>query len=123
MSGRPRGDGLLFVAGPAFCIYAGTVIYIWVEHPRTAAERLWNRTQRGISAIAVFLPIVLKLAGVITWSWWWVAIAPLWIGPALLALAIIVLAIQPFKRVKPWLAGETGDQGASGGHLGLRDDG
>jgi hypothetical protein len=98
------------------------VISIWVEHPCTTAERYWNRAQRGISAIAVFLPIALKLTGVIAWSWWWVLLAPLWISPGLLALAVTVLAIQPFKQAKPWLANETKKHGASGGDLGLQDD-
>lgn len=30
----------------------------------------------------------LKLAGVITWSWWWV-LAPFWIGAALFGLAAL----------------------------------
>lgn len=33
--------------------------------------------------------IVLKLCGVIDWSWWWVT-APFW-GPVALALAVVVL--------------------------------
>ncbi len=40
---------------------------------------------------AVFL--VLKLAGAISWSWWWVT-CPLWAGVALaLAFVAIVLAV------------------------------
>lgn len=34
--------------------------------------------------------IVLKLTGVIAWSWWWV-LAPLW-APIAIALAIVVIA-------------------------------
>lgn len=33
--------------------------------------------------------IVLKLTGVIAWSWWWV-LAPLW-GPTAVALAIVAV--------------------------------
>lgn len=33
--------------------------------------------------------IVLKLCGVISWSWWWVT-APFW-GPIALVLAIVIL--------------------------------
>lgn len=40
----------------------------------------------GLLAIAF---IVLKLCGVIGWSWWWV-LAPLWI-PAAVAIAAVVL--------------------------------
>ena len=32
--------------------------------------------------------LVLKLTNVIAWSWWWVT-APLWIGPAFVALLIV----------------------------------
>ena len=34
--------------------------------------------------------IVMKLTGVIDWSWWWV-LAPLWIPLALCAIMIIVV--------------------------------
>lgn len=42
----------------------------------------------GLLAIAF---IVLKLTGVIDWSWWWV-LAPLWLGFALVALLIGLFA-------------------------------
>ena len=42
-----------------------------------------------IGLFLVFL--VLKLAGVIFWSWWWVTI-PLW-GPVAIMLAIFVLEL------------------------------
>ena len=35
--------------------------------------------------------LVLKLCGVITWSWWWIT-APLWVWPALLIAGAAVLA-------------------------------
>jgi len=35
--------------------------------------------------------IVLKLTGVIAWSWWWV-LAPVWIG-AIIVVAILALAL------------------------------
>lgn len=94
---------------------------IKVKHPRSTAERYWNRAQDALSAIAVVTPIVLKLAGVITWSWWWVLLSPVWISAALLALAITALAIQPFKAAKPWLARGPENQDAPGGDLGLQD--
>lgn len=40
----------------------------------------------GILGVAF---IILKLVGVLAWSWWWV-LAPFWIGPA---LALVVLVI------------------------------
>lgn len=41
--------------------------------------------------------VVLKLTGVIAWSWWWVT-APFWIGAAimipLLAIALVVMVVN-----------------------------
>jgi hypothetical protein len=39
--------------------------------------------------------IVLKLTGVITWSWWWV-LSPIWI-PVLIALLVIVFLARKLK--------------------------
>lgn len=36
--------------------------------------------------------IVLKLCGVIDWSWWWV-LAPIWMPIALLIIAVVIIAI------------------------------
>ena len=42
--------------------------------------------------------IVLKLTGVISWSWWWV-LSPIWIGLGLaIAILLIVLVIWFFVR-------------------------
>ncbi|WQJ53588.1 MAG: hypothetical protein [Wendovervirus sonii] len=38
-----------------------------------------NNSNIGICTILFLIFLVLKLIGVITWSWWWVT-APLWIG-------------------------------------------
>ena len=46
----------------------------------------------GLLAIAF---IVLKLCGVIAWSWWWV-LAPLWI-PVALAVIIVIVAILRYS--------------------------
>ena len=47
----------------------------------------------GIGTLLTIAFIVLKLCGVIAWSWVWV-LAPLWISVALVVLAfILVLAI------------------------------
>ena len=43
----------------------------------------------GISGVLFLIFLVLKLVGVIDWSWWWVT-APLWIG---LALGLVFLII------------------------------
>lgn len=44
----------------------------------------------GIGGILLIVFIVLKLCGVIAWSWWWV-LSPLWI-PIALWLAIVAIA-------------------------------
>ncbi|HYZ52694.1 MAG TPA: hypothetical protein VE733_04185 [Streptosporangiaceae bacterium] len=43
-------------------------------------------------SIAGIALIVLKLTGVITWSWWWV-LSPMWISATLLALLASGLVI------------------------------
>lgn len=45
-----------------------------------------------LSSILGIVFIVLKLIGIINWSWLWV-LAPFWIGFAIWALVIIVIAI------------------------------
>jgi Transmembrane Fragile-X-F protein len=42
------------------------------------ADRIWNLGE-SLWSLALPVLIVLKLTGVIAWSWWWVALAPLWI--------------------------------------------
>lgn len=46
----------------------------------------------GICGVLALIFIVLKLLGVITWSWWWV-LSPLWIGLALTLIVVLVLLI------------------------------
>jgi hypothetical protein len=45
----------------------------------------------GLTGVVSVVFLVLKLVGVIDWSWWWVT-APLW-GSALLALAILAVVL------------------------------
>lgn len=42
----------------------------------------------GFTGLLTVAFIVLKLTGVIAWSWWWV-LSPLWIG-ALIAVVLII---------------------------------
>jgi len=58
-----------------------------VERPKGVAELLGSLQQ---TALITF--IALKLAGVVTWSWWWV-LSPLWIGGVVLALLVGGLTI------------------------------
>ena len=54
----------------------------------------------GLLAVAF---IVLKLCGVINWSWWWV-LAPVW-GP--LALLLLILVFVGFCFLMAELTGQT----------------
>lgn len=55
----------------------------------------------GISPLfALFLVfLVLKLTGVIAWSWWWVTL-PLWGGLAL--VIVIILAIIAYAAIETY---------------------
>lgn len=46
----------------------------------------------GFPGLLTVAFIVLKLCHVIDWSWWWV-LAPIWIGLAIVSLALIVVAL------------------------------
>jgi len=52
---------------------------------------------------ALFAFIVLKLTGVITWSWWWV-LSPLWLsGPVVLLMIAGMLALGHWEASRRWL--------------------
>ena len=46
----------------------------------------------GVSSVVGIVFIILKLVGVIDWSWWWVTL-PLWGGIVLLGGLLVVLLI------------------------------
>lgn len=48
-----------------------------------------NNTGVGILGVLLIIFVVLKLVGVVTWSWW-VVLIPLWIEIGLIALIIII---------------------------------
>ena len=50
-------------------------------------------TNRGISftGLLTIAFVVLKLCGIISWSWWWV-LSPIWIS-FLLVIAVFILAV------------------------------
>ena len=62
---------------------------------------IWNRGQ-DLWALSLPALIVLKLTGVIAWSWWWV-LSPLWISGILLApvlcALLVLLGWHMFRRV------------------------
>ena len=91
----------------------------------------------AVSQIALITFVVLKLTGVIAWSWWWV-LSPVWISGILLVLAVCALLIgfrlYARRQARLWtdrlgsqglrgfLAGKA-DPDAPGGDLGLADGG
>jgi hypothetical protein len=59
--------------------------------PWTRSRWRW-RTSRFLCPAALLAFVVLKLAGVTNWSWWW-ALAPAWIPVAALLLLGILAAL------------------------------
>lgn len=55
----------------------------------------------GLASVLTIVFIVLKLVGVINWSWLWV-LSPLWIDLILTALVIIGVAIYMVYDDKKW---------------------
>ena len=53
-----------------------------------------NQSNSGIGFVGVLTItfIVLKLIGIISWSWWWV-LSPIWILGAILAVLVILAII------------------------------
>jgi hypothetical protein len=86
---------------PATDRYAGEVVFgIRVTQPQSVAGRIWNFGQAADFLFAL-TAIALKLAGVITWSWWWV-LSPLWISGLLTASALcIVFGLFGLPRAAP----------------------
>lgn len=46
----------------------------------------------GFSGLLTIAFIVLKLLGVISWSWWWV-LSPIWISFAIVIVLVVVIAL------------------------------
>ena len=53
-----------------------------MQRPKSASDIVGS-----LPGAALLTFIALKLAGVVTWSWWWV-VSPMWIGGAALALVV-----------------------------------
>ena len=53
----------------------------------------------GVLSILLVAFIVLKLCGVITWSWWLVLL-PLWVPIALVLVILLILGIMVYVNVK-----------------------
>lgn len=46
----------------------------------------------GFTGLLTLVFIVLKLCGVVTWSWWWV-LSPIWIGVGVCAISLIIMFV------------------------------
>jgi hypothetical protein len=74
--------------------YAGTVVLNRpLRRPGSIARRIRNLAQ-NVSATVLLAFVVLKLVGVIAWSWWWV-LSPLWINGIVLA-AMLCAVLAPY---------------------------
>ena len=52
----------------------------------------------GFTGLLTIVFIILKLCGIITWSWWWV-LSPLWISAILwVIVVVIVLLVGEWKN-------------------------
>ena len=51
----------------------------------------------GLLSVLCLIFIVLKLAGLISWSWWWV-LSPLWIYLALVIMVVILTLLSEGGR-------------------------
>lgn len=59
----------------------------------------------GICGVLTIVFVVLKLVGVINWSWLWV-LCPLWINILLIVIVLMIIAIIDNKaRKKTWKSG------------------
>lgn len=46
----------------------------------------------GFAGILTIVFIVLKLVGIINWSWWWV-LSPLWIPPGIIMIILAIIGL------------------------------
>ena len=53
-----------------------------------------NNATTGVTVLDVLaiVFIVLKIIGVINWSWWWV-LSPIWIGLLLVIIVVIIMFV------------------------------
>lgn len=56
-----------------------------------------NAAGVGLLDVILVVFVILKLAGIITWSWW-VVLIPLWIGLILIIIYIVIVVYIAYKR-------------------------
>ncbi len=61
------------------------------------AENKNNSNGIGFVGLLTIAFVVLKLCGIISWSWWWV-LSPLWISATVVFTVIIIAALFIFGR-------------------------
>jgi hypothetical protein len=82
--------------------YADAVVFtLRVKRPQSIVARCWNLGQ-DLSLIALPTFIVLKLVGVITWSWWWV-LSPMWIGGILLVIWLCAIVLAAWDGISRYM--------------------
>jgi hypothetical protein len=74
------------------------VFSIRVTRPESVAGRAWNLVQ-DLCGVAAVVLIVLKLTGLITWSWWWV-LSPLYPSGFLLAAVLCGLLVLLVSQLR-----------------------
>jgi hypothetical protein len=70
---------------------SGMVVTFRSNRPGSVGAWIWNRGQ-DLWVLSLPALVVLKLTGVIGWSWWWV-LSPMWISGILLAPVLCVLLV------------------------------
>ena len=55
----------------------------------------------GLSSVLTIIFVVLKLVGVINWSWRWI-LAPTWISVILWLILVVILAIYEVQEAKKY---------------------
>ena len=60
-------------------------------------EKNVSRGGIGFAGLLTLVFIVLKLCGVIAWSWWWV-LAPVWITVAIYIITLVVVMVVAWRR-------------------------
>lgn len=61
-----------------------------------------NSSGIGICGVLTIIFVVLKLVGIINWSWLWV-LCPLWIPTLLMIIVLMIIAIMDNKtKKKTW---------------------